>query len=179
MILWITDRVGDGPILPIILWDKAKQYQWVITDRFRVTDLTSVICKEIKKQRHASPKNKVANNNTFPFDFQYHMKMYLNCNYKIKTWNNQKGLAKRSPGESRESIVHRRRSTQVRESTLTLKPRADVTRSPEQWYHWPHKKGWSAPKFFLKKIWHTHCANYQPPAPVLSMIRGLRLVFVR
>ena len=33
--------------------------------------------------------------------------------------------------------------------TLTLKPRGDVTRSPKQGYHWPHKKGlMSYKKFF-------------------------------
>ena len=37
----------------------------------------------------------------------------------------------RTRGESEESIVHRRGSMQVRESTLALKPRADVTRSPK------------------------------------------------
>ena len=34
-------------------------------------------------------------------------------------------------GESEEFIVHRRASTQARESTLALKPRADITRSPK------------------------------------------------
>ena len=37
-------------------------------------------------------------------------------------------------------------------STLTLKPRADVTRSPKQGCQWPHKKDLCPPKtfFFLK-----------------------------
>ena len=34
-------------------------------------------------------------------------------------------------GESEESVVCRQGSTQARESTLALKPRADVTRSPK------------------------------------------------
>ena len=34
---------------------------------------------------------------------------------------------------------HKRESMQ-KESTLALKPRADVTRSPKQGYQWPHEK---------------------------------------
>ena len=40
---------------------------------------------------------------------------------------------------------------QGRGSTLTLKPWADVTRSPKQGYQWPLKKDWCLPIFFLKK----------------------------
>ena len=48
------------------------------------------------------------------------------------------------------------RLTQARKhakgSTLALKPRADVIRSPKQGYQWPHKKGlMSSKKIFLKK----------------------------
>ena len=59
----------------------------------------------------------------------------------------QSGLAamlavKRSAGVAPE--VNLRNSAQARkhasESTLALKPRADVTRSPKQGYQWPHKK---------------------------------------
>ena len=39
---------------------------------------------------------------------------------------------------------------QVRESTLTLKPRADITRSPKHGYKWPHKRT-DVLQFFLKK----------------------------
>ena len=51
---------------------------------------------------------------------------------------NQNGLAamlitKRSAGIAPEdSIAHRQQSTRVRESTLALRPRAHVTRSPKQ-----------------------------------------------
>ena len=53
--------------------------------------------------------------------------------------------------ESEESVVHRWGSTQVRESTLALKPRADITRSPKQGYQWPHKKDLCATKILKKK----------------------------
>ena len=43
-------------------------------------------------------------------------------------------------------------STQARGSTLALKSRVDITRSPKQGYQWPHKKDWYAPKKFLKII---------------------------
>ena len=43
-------------------------------------------------------------------------------------------------GESEESAAHRWWSMQLRESTLALKPRAEISRSPKQWYQWPHKK---------------------------------------
>ena len=38
----------------------------------------------------------------------------------------------------------------MRESTLALKPRADVTRSPKQGYQWSHKKDLCSPIFFWK-----------------------------
>ena len=31
-------------------------------------------------------------------------------------------------------------------SILVLKPKADITRSPKQWYQWPHIKDWYLPK---------------------------------
>ena len=40
---------------------------------------------------------------------------------------------------------------QMKESTLALKPKADVIRSPKQGYQWPHKTEW-CPTNFLKKI---------------------------
>ena len=41
---------------------------------------------------------------------------------------------------------------QARESTLALKPRADVTRSPKQGYQWPHKKDLCPTKMFKKNV---------------------------
>ena len=43
-------------------------------------------------------------------------------------------------GESEYSVVCRQYNMQVRGSTLALKPRADVTKSPKQGHQWPHKK---------------------------------------
>ena len=43
------------------------------------------------------------------------------------------------------------------ESTLALKLRGDVTRSPKQGYQWPHKKDSCPPKYFLKKVNLSHC----------------------
>ena len=40
---------------------------------------------------------------------------------------------------------------QVRESTLALKPRADITRSPKHGYQLPHKRT-DVLQIFLKKI---------------------------
>ena len=57
----------------------------------------------------------------------------------------------RTRGESEESVVCRQGSTQVRESTLALKPRAYFTRSPKQGYQWPHKKDLCPTKFIKKK----------------------------
>ena len=37
-------------------------------------------------------------------------------------------------------------------STLDLKPKADVTRSPRQGYQWPHKKDLCHPKILNEKI---------------------------
>ena len=55
-------------------------------------------------------------------------------------------------GESEESVVHRRGSTQARESTLALKPMADVTRSPKPGYQWPHKKDLCPTKILKKQL---------------------------
>ena len=48
---------------------------------------------------------------------------------------------KRSVGLAPEVnlITHNMQVTQMRESTLALKLRANVTRSPVQMYQWPHK----------------------------------------
>ena len=56
----------------------------------------------------------------------------------------------RSRGESEEYVVHRRGSMQARESTLALKPKADVTRSSKQRYQRPHEKDLCPPKIFKK-----------------------------
>ena len=37
-------------------------------------------------------------------------------------------------------------------STIALKPSADVTRSHQQWYQWPHKMDLYPPIFFLKLL---------------------------
>ena len=37
-------------------------------------------------------------------------------------------------------------------STLALKPRADVTRSPKQGYQWPHKKDMRPPKIKKENV---------------------------
>ena len=49
------------------------------------------------------------------------------------------------------------RITQVRKyasegSTVALKPRADVTRSPKQGYQWPHKTDLCPPKVFFSNV---------------------------
>ena len=54
-------------------------------------------------------------------------------------------------GESEESVACRRGSTQARESTLALKPRADVTGSPKQGHQWPHKKDLCPTKILKKR----------------------------
>ena len=69
--------------------------------------------------------------------------------YTVYTSIGGKGRC-RTRGESEESVVHRWGSMQVRESTLALKPRADVARSPKRGYQWPHKKDLCPAKFFLK-----------------------------
>ena len=65
--------------------------------------------------------------------------------------------------------VNLRNSAQARkhasESTLALKPRADVTRSPKQGYQWPHKKDMCPPKIFKKKKKnHGQSFQYQRPS---------------
>ena len=63
-------------------------------------------------------------------------------------WLSCHTAGKRSAGVAPE--VNLRNSAQARkhasESTLDLKPRADVTRSPKQGYQWPHKKDMCHPK---------------------------------
>ena len=65
---------------------------------------------------------------------------------------------RRSAGVAPE--VNLRNSTQARkyasESTLALKPRADITRSPKQGYQWPHKKDMCPPKIKKKMFEHLH-----------------------
>ena len=55
-------------------------------------------------------------------------------------------------------------------STLALKPRADVTRSPKQGYQWPHKKDSCPPK--IKKI--TPCLTEVPRVSLPSCERNHR-----
>ena len=81
-----------------------------------------------------------------------------NALIRLTAASTQSGLAamlavKRSAGVAPE--VNLRNSAQARknasESTLALKPRADVTRSPKQGYQWPNKKDMCPPKNFKKK----------------------------
>ena len=66
---------------------------------------------------------------------------------------NKKVVLKRSAGVAPE--VNLRNIAQARkhasESTLALKPRADITRSPKQGYQWPHKKDMCPPKILKKE----------------------------
>ena len=55
-------------------------------------------------------------------------------------------------GDSEESAACGRWSMQVREPTLALIPRVDVTRSSKREYQWPHKKHWYPPIVFSKNI---------------------------
>ena len=50
-----------------------------------------------------------------------------------------------------ESEDHTSEKACKKGSTLALKPRADVTRSPKQGYRWPHEKELGPPKNFNKK----------------------------
>ena len=54
-------------------------------------------------------------------------------------------------GESEDSVVCRWRSVKARRSTLALKPRVDVTRSPIQEYQWPlfQTNHWVVKTYFL------------------------------
>ena len=70
--------------------------------------------------------------------------------YTVYTHIGGKGRC-RTRGESEGSVVRRRGSTQARESTLALKPRADITRSPKQGYQWPREKDMLSYKVFKKK----------------------------
>ena len=56
-----------------------------------------------------------------------------------------------SPQVENLSGSHKTKSTQ-KGSTLALKPRADVIRSPKQGYQWLHEKDLCPPKFFFKKV---------------------------
>ena len=48
-------------------------------------------------------------------------------------------------------VAHRQESMKRKKSTLALKPRAYVTRSPKQGYQWPQEKDLCPPKIFQKK----------------------------
>ena len=83
--------------------------------------------------------------------------LWTNIVRKYMVWNGSDAMlaAKRSAGgtriKSEVSVACRSCSTQARGSTLALKPRADVTWSPEQGYQWPHKKGLMMSSNFSKK----------------------------
>ena len=49
-----------------------------------------------------------------------------------------------------ESEDHTSKKACKKQSTLALKPRADVTRSPKQGYQWPHKKDLCPSEIFKK-----------------------------
>ena len=50
-----------------------------------------------------------------------------------------------------ESEDHTSDEVRKKGFTLALEPRADVTRSPKQWYQWPHEKDWCPPKIKKNK----------------------------
>ena len=85
------------------------------------------------------------------------------CKYVGQSGSAAMLAVKRSAGVTPE--VNLRNSMQARkhasESTLALKPRADVTRSPKQGYQWPHKKHMCPPKIWKKEVYIWECA----PAP--------------
>ena len=53
-------------------------------------------------------------------------------------------------------ITYRQKASM--KSTLALKPRVDITRSPKQGYQWPYEKNLCPPKLFLKKWRCKFCA---------------------
>ena len=60
-------------------------------------------------------------------------------------------------------VIHYKcQSMQMGESTLPLKPRADVNRSPKQGYQWPHKKDLCPPKFFANDTCHSGYRSISP-----------------
>ena len=60
------------------------------------------------------------------------------------------------------SGIARRQDSMQAISTLALKPRADITRSPKQGYQWPHEKDMCPPKikniyiYFKRYILYSH-----------------------
>ena len=79
--------------------------------------------------------------------------VYL-CYMHVGTWLAVMLTSIQSAGVTPE--VNLRNSAQARKhasekSTLLLKPRADVTRSPKQGYPWPHGKDSCPPKIFKNK----------------------------
>ena len=64
--------------------------------------------------------------------------------------------AKRSAGVAPDMnlmiLLHVGDKPQARGSTLALKPRIDVTRSPKQGYQWPQEKDSCPPKKFKKYV---------------------------
>ena len=61
------------------------------------------------------------------------------------------------------SQQHKTRSRKAcKGSTLALKPRADVTRSPKQGYQWPHEKDLRPPNFFFKKTNNNNSTKLKP-----------------
>ena len=71
------------------------------------------------------------------------------CKYVGQSGSAAMLAVKRSTGVAPE--VNLRNSMQARkhasESTLALKPRADITRSLKEGYQWPHKKDMCPTKF--------------------------------
>ena len=55
------------------------------------------------------------------------------------------------------------------ESTLALKPRTDITRSPKQGYQWPHKKDSCPTKNFFKKRRQKACKGLSTHSEVCTI----------
>ena len=60
-------------------------------------------------------------------------------------------LAGAAPEVNLKNSVQARKCASEK-STLALKPRADITRSPKQGYQWPHEKDLCPSNIFLKKV---------------------------
>ena len=70
-------------------------------------------------------------------------------------------------GESKDYTSEKTRNGSI----LALKPRTDMTRSPEQGYQWPHDKGLMSSKNFKK-----HSANGDgPSAPILFIKQSVTI----
>ena len=160
----------------LFLWYSIWQsvYLWSKVQFIMIIELSNSLFFKSSTYFSTHPYTAVVHNNTLQISY-----LWNPCNLTSATvCGDRTGstpAAKRSAsvgGGSRGTYITFASAMRIRQPTLALKPRGDVTRNPKQGYQWPQK--WTcvcAKNFFKKKkkrsyLWYILCVGQMEISPV-------------